>query len=192
MKASVDFFEKLDKLGRRKYYRKATKYNFRGLPVTTNEQIRTYNLSLKYLNGENVPQDLEKSFALNAEVARHGYRQAVLAMGWYYLGGVGVGQDFEKAKSWYRKSARHGEPMAMFSLGRIALEERSFTESFKWFSRAADTGHARSLYWLGKHYWFGNGVNRNKQEAMRLFHLAAGKKVKAARRVVKYLSRKRA
>jgi hypothetical protein len=101
-----------------------------------------------------------------------------------------VARNLEKAKEWYRKSARHGEPMAMFSLGRIALEEHSFTDSFKWFKRASDAGHVRSLYWLGKHYWFGNGVSQDKREAMRLFHLAAGKKVKAATRVVKFFSRR--
>jgi uncharacterized protein len=160
-------------------------------PVTTNEQIWLYNQSLDYLQGNGVPIDAEKSFALNAKAAREGYREAVLAMGWYYLGGVGVPQDNEKARTWYRKSARHGEPKAMFSLGRISYEERDYPDSFRWFSRAAEAGHARSLYWVGKHHWFGRGIPQDKKEAMRLFHLAAGKKVKAARRVLKFLSRRR-
>jgi TPR repeat protein len=111
-------------------------------------------------------------------------------MGWYYLGGVGVPQDYEKAKQWYRKSARHGEPMAMFSLGRIAYIERDFSESLQWFTRASKAGHARSLYWIGKHYWYGQSVPRDPKAAMRFFHQAADKKVMAARRVLKYLSRR--
>lgn len=157
--------------------------------MTTNEQIRLYNKSLDHLQGKGVPQDSAKSFALNAEAARAGYRNAILAMGWYYLGGVGVPRDYEKAKQWYRKSARHGEPMAMFSLGRIAYIQRDFSESFQWFTRASEAGHARSIYWIGKHYWYGQSVARDTKTAMRLFHQAAGKKVVAARRVLKYLSR---
>src|SRR5688572_18757966 len=118
------------------------------ITVTTNEQIRLYHESLAYLEGKGAPQDFEQSFALNAKAAHEGYRDAVLAMGWYYLGGVGVTQDYEKAKKWYRKSARHGEPKAMFSLGRIAYIERDYSESRLWFSRAAKSGHVRSLYWI--------------------------------------------
>ena len=158
--------------------------------MTTNEQIRLYNESLDYLEGKGVPQDFERSFALNAKAAHEGYREAVLAMGWYYLGGVGVTQDYEKAKTWYRKSARHGEPKAMFSLGRIAYIKGDYSETLIWFSRAAEAGHARSLYWIGKHHWYGQGVPQDRKEAMRLFHLAASKKVIAAIRVLKYLSRR--
>ena len=158
--------------------------------MTASEQSKLYNKSLNYLQGKNAPQDSEKSFALNAEVARHGHRDAVLAMGWYYLGGVGVPKDYEKAKKWYRKAARHGEPMAMFSLGRIFYIERDFSESLMWFRRAADAGHARSLYWIGKHHWYGQSVPEDRKEAVRFFHLAAGKKVIAARRVLKFLTRR--
>ncbi len=157
--------------------------------MTTNEQILLYNESLDYLQGNGVPEDAGKSFALNAVAARAGYREAVLAMGWYYLGGVGVPRDFEKAKSWYRKSARHGESKAMFSMGRIAFIERDYSESLRWFSRAAEAGHVRSLYWIGKHHWYGHGVPKNTKEAMRFFHLAAGENVVAAKRVLKFLSR---
>jgi hypothetical protein len=158
--------------------------------MTANEQIRHYHESLNYLEGKGVPQDSAKSFALNAQAAHEGYREAVLAMGWYYLGGVGVAQDYEKAKKWYRKSARHGEPKAMFSLGRIAYVEQDYPESLLWFSRGAEAGHVRSLYWIGRHHWYGQSVPQDRKEAMRLFHLAASEKVIAAIRVLKFLSRR--
>lgn len=159
--------------------------------MTTNEQIRLYNESIDYLQGNKVPQDSEKSFALNAQAANAGYRDAVLAMGWYYLGGVGVPQDYEKAEKWYRKSARHGEPMAMFSLGRIFYSKRDFAESLIWFSRAAKAGHERSIYWIGRHHWYGQSVPQDRKEGLRLFQLAASKQVVAAKRVLKFLSRQK-
>lgn len=158
--------------------------------MTANEQIWLYNQSIDYLEGNKVPQDFEKSFLLNSQAAHAGYRDAILAMGWYYLGGVGVPQDDEMAEKWYRKSARHGEPKAMFSLGRIFYARADYAESLIWFSRAAQAGHERSIFWVGRHHWYGQGVPKDKKQAMRLFHLAASKKVVAARRVVKYLSRR--
>jgi uncharacterized protein len=159
--------------------------------MTTNQQIQVYNESLDYLQGKNVPQDSEKSFALNAEAAHAGYRDAILAMGWYYLGGVGVSQDYEKAEKWYRKSARHGEPKAMFSLGRIFYMKHDYLESLVWFRRAAEAGHDRSLYWIGRHHWYGQSVPQDRKEAMRFFHLAASKHVLAAKRILKFLSRRK-
>ena len=159
--------------------------------MTTSEQIWIYNQSLDFLQGKNEPKDLEKSFALNAKAANAGYRQAILAMGWYYLGGFGIDRNLEKAKEWYRKSARHGEPKAMFSLGRIALIEQDFQDSVAWFNRAVSAGHARSLYYIGSQHWHGRGVRQDKKEAMKFFQLAAKKKVKEARRALKFLSQKR-
>jgi TPR repeat protein len=158
--------------------------------VTRDEQIWLYNEAFNYLKGKGVLQDLEKSFALNAQAARAGHRDAVLAMGWHYFGGVGVPVSYEKSRKWYQKSARHGDPRAMFSLGQIAYLERDFTESLTWFRRATQAGHVRSFYWIGKHYWYGHGISKNKKEAMRFFHLAADKKVVEARRVLKFLSRR--
>lgn len=158
--------------------------------MTTNEQIRFYNESITCLEGKGAREDVEKSFALNARAAQAGYRPAVLAMGWFYLGGGNFPIDYEKAKKWYRKAARHGEPMAMFSLGRIAYAEKDFSESLQCFSRAVEAGHARSLYWVGKHHWYGQSVPHDRKEAMRFFHLAADKKVVAARRILKFLSRR--
>ena len=79
----------------------------------------------------------------------------------------------------------------MFSLGRICYTERDFTESLTWFKRAAKAGHSRSLYWIGKHHWYGHGVPEDKKEAMKSFHLAAGQKVVGARRVLKFMSRRK-
>jgi uncharacterized protein len=148
-----------------------------------------YNCSLNCLDGEGVPKDLAKSFALNAEAASAGHADAVLAMGWFYLNGAGVKRDVEQARKWYRKSARRGEPKTMFSLGQIAYDERNFRDAVTWFKRAVDAGHSRSRYWFGKLYWRGHGVAEDRKEAMRLFHRAATDKVTEAQRVLRFLSR---
>lgn len=157
--------------------------------MTVGEQQSAYSRSIAYLQGRGVPEDLERSFQLNAVAARAGHRDAVLAMGWYYLGGVGVAQCYEKARKWYRQSARHGEPMAMFSLGRIAYTQKDYADSLLWFRRAADHGHSRSLFWIGRHHWYGQAVARDRREALRFFHMAADRGVLAATRVLKFLSR---
>ena len=75
----------------------------------------------------------------------------------------------------------------MFSLGQIAYDQRDYSEALTWFTRALDAGHLRSLYWLGKLYWRGHGVEQDKKEAMRYFHRAASNKVVEAQRALRFL-----
>lgn len=149
-----------------------------------------YNRSLESLTGQHAREDAEKAFSLNAQAAESGMHDAVLAMGWFYLNGVGVERDIERARQWYRKSARQGDPRAMFSLGQMAYDDRNYADAEIWFKRAVENGHAVSLFWLGKLYWRGNGVPEDQKQAISMFQQAAGRKVPAAQRLLRFLSRK--
>ena len=156
---------------------------------TNFEPASAYNRSLQFLDGDGVEKDLVRSFELNAEAAEAGHHDAILAMGWYYLNGFGVEADVELARKWYRLSARQGDTRAIFSLGQIAYGLREFADALVWFRRAASKRHHPSLYYLGKLYWRGDGVKRDRKEAMRHFHAAASHKVEAAQRAVRFLNR---
>lgn len=159
--------------------------------ITAVEMICLYNESLDLLNGDGVPKNERRAFALNAEAAHGGHGDAVLAMGWFYLNGVGIERDIERARKWYRESARRGEPKAMFSLGQIAYDEKDFSDALTWFTRASDAGHARSFYWMGKLYWRGDGVEKDRRRAMGCFHRAATNKVKEAQRLLRFFATRR-
>jgi hypothetical protein len=159
--------------------------------MTLNEQIHAYNRSIDLLEGKNVKQDFKEAFVLNSQAAKAGYHDAVLAMGWFYIRGIGIGENPAKAKEWYRKSARQGQPKAMFSLGQIAYVEKKFDDSLIWFQRAVKTGHARSLYYIGRQHWNGQGVSQDRKEALHFFQLAARKKVEEAVRLSRFFRSKR-
>jgi TPR repeat protein len=161
----------------------------RGSRHSWSQPNHLYNRSLESLTGQHAREDEQRAFALNAQAAESGMHDAVLAMGWFYLNGVGVQQDIKQALRWYRKSARQGDSRAMFSLGQMAYDERDYADAEVWFTRAAEKGHAVSLYWLGNFYWRGNCVLENRKEAMALFQRAASKKVPAAQRMLRFLSR---
>lgn len=124
---------------------------------------------------------------MNRMAAEDGMHDAVLAMGWFYLNGVGVEPNEDEAIRWYRKSARQGEPRAMFSLGYIAYVRRDYSDALIWFDRAAKKNHYRSLFWIGKMYWRGQEVARDRKRARALFAQAAEKKVVEAQRAIRYL-----
>jgi TPR repeat protein len=57
-----------------------------------------------------------------------------------------------------------------------------------WFERASGQGHARSLYWIAKLYWRGDGVDRDRPKAMTLLQQAAARRDPEARRFLRYAS----
>ncbi len=142
-----------------------------------------YNRSLRLLDNNDV-----EAFRLNRIAAEDGMHDAVLAMGWYYLNGVGVEADEDEAIRWHRRSARQGEPRAMFSLGYIAYFRKDYSEALQWFERALAKNHHRSSFWIGKIYWRGQGVDRDRRRAQSYFAKAAQRKVAEAQRAIRFLA----
>ncbi len=150
-----------------------------------------YNSSLNYIGENGHPVDYAKAFSLNAKAAAMGLPDAILSMGWFYFNGYGTPQDLRNAERWYRRSARMGEPKAMFSLGQIAYDEKMFEVAFQWFERAHKHGHVRSLYWLGKLHWRGQGRPCDRVKATKLFEQAARANHPEAKRLMRFRNRRR-
>lgn len=142
-----------------------------------------YNRSLRLIDNNDA-----EAFRLNRIAAEDGMHDAVLAMGWFYLNGFGVEADKDEAIRWYRRSARQGEPRAMFSLGYIAYFRKDYSEALKWFERALEKNHHRSGYWIGKIYWRGRSVDRDRKRAQSYFAQAAQRKVVEAQRAVRFFA----
>ena len=142
-----------------------------------------YNRSLRLLDNNDA-----EALRLTQIAAEDGMHDAVLAMGWHYLNGVGIEADEDEAIRWYRRSARQGEPRAMFSLGYIAYFRKDYSEALAWFERALSENHHRSGYWIGKIYWRGHGVDRDRKRAWSYFAQAAQRKVVEAQRAVRFLA----
>lgn len=161
----------------------------RGISLPLRDANAIYNRSGKYIGEGGHATDYEQAFALNAEAAARGLPDAILAMGWFYFNGYGVTKNLRHAERWYRRSARLGEPIAMFSLGQIAYDEGAFEVAYRWFELARKHGHTRSLYWLGKLYWRGQGVPANRAVALTLMQQAAHRNDPEAKRLMRFLNR---
>ncbi len=158
---------------------------------TADPAVSLYNRSLEFLEGDGVSRDEEMAFKLNAEAAQLGEQDAVLAMGWFYNLGVGVAKDDAESRRWYRQAARHGDSKAMFSLGAMAFEHEEFEEALKWLQRAVEAQHTGAHSWLGKLYWRGAGAVEDRRRALRLFEIAAERKLPVAQRLLRLLPRLR-
>src|SRR3546814_6471288 len=89
------------------------------------------------------------------------------------------------AARWYLRAAEAGSPQGMVSYAS-ALERgeglpRSASAALTWIERAATTGDAEGIYWLGVYLLDGRGGKRDPQRAEALLQLAASKKFAPAR-----------
>lgn len=89
-----------------------------------------------------------------------------------YLDGAGVPVNRAHAASWYRKAERLGHVPAITGLGdcHFAADEAELGVSC--YRRAATLGDAQAQFRLGECYLDGDGVRKNRSQALHWFELA--------------------
>ena len=115
-------------------------------------------------------------------LAEAGNADAEYALGTMYSQGRGVLRDARMAAHWYEQAARQGHVEASFSLGFLLFygvgSDGQATPpdpaaGLPWIEAAATHGNAAAQYFLGAAYWVGNGVETNRETALRWTLLAA-------------------
>ena len=106
-----------------------------------------------------------------------------MSLGEYYErgGGIILGEilkDKYAAIKWYRRAAEQGFAPAQFELGRCYWcgeggLEQDYAKAAEWYRKAAVQGLSDALYWLGYCYQNGFGVEKNRDEAIKLSRKAA-------------------
>lgn len=103
------------------------------------------------------PSGLRRNFLATQKEARIGVREAQYELGLMYAHGQGVEQDMDQALVWVTKAAERGLPAAQYLLAsRLQGEAASpALDALWWYFRAAEQGHSRALFKLGK-LWSGS------------------------------------
>jgi TPR repeat protein len=65
-----------------------------------------------------------------------------------------------------------------------AGERQDDQEAFKWFSKAAELGHAQSQYIVGLMYYFGEGIPKDESKGVQLIKQSAQNGFEEARKVI--------
>jgi TPR repeat protein len=114
-----------------------------------------YELAELYFKGDKVLRDLPKSIELFERAANQGYVKAQYRMGNYYQSYV---PSYVSSPSLYT--------------GRLAPSEEEKREdreravkAFMWYILAANNGHAEAQYEVGKRYYYGFGIQKDRNEA---------------------------
>jgi uncharacterized protein len=104
--------------------------------------------------------------------AEHGLHAAQNTLGVLLGNGDGVRKNVDEALSWLRKAFHAGDASAAQNIAVTYREIGDLKAAVKWFRRSADAGDGDALIQLGIHYYWGKGVRKNPQAAVRCFRMA--------------------
>ncbi len=134
-------------------------------------------IASRYLDGQQVAQDLPKAAKWYQQAATRGLPPAQYRLATLFERGKGVPQDAATALLWYERAAEGGNVKAMHNAAVIAAGNQAGTpnydKAFKWFKAAAEHGLHDSQFNLAVLYERGLGTKTDKPEAYFWYALAA-------------------
>lgn len=149
--------------------------------IKNGNEVSMYNLGKIFDDGNKVDRDYLVAYDYYRMAAEHNYPDAQAELGWMYEKGHGVPQDYYKSSYWYNLAAKNNHLVALVNLGNHYMNgngvECNKDKGFSLYMRAYalrknDESIPTLLYLIANSYEFGNGVARDRQEAIRWYERA--------------------
>jgi TPR repeat protein len=121
------------------------------------DQEQAYNLAYKALRSNQYELARSQFQALAAA----GSTNAWVSLGWMHEHAKGAPKNLLEAENCYKRAVELGSPIANFYLARLLIPQRRYARAHEYFLVAAERGHVPSIYWIGRNYLLGRGVERN-------------------------------
>lgn len=156
--------------------------------------ISTCYLAQGYQNGlGGLRKDPVEAFELYQHAAEKGQDLAQYELGMMCENGIGTAVDAKQAKQWFEKSAERGNADAQFRFAELEFEtaqsakdreqiqnqrgklshQKTTQSALKWYRAAAEQGHAKAQYTLGRLRASGEGARKDNLKALNWYRKAA-------------------
>lgn len=131
-----------------------------------------------YYHGERVKRDEETAYIWIHKAAMKQNPEAEYYLGRCYGHGFGVEQNFEAEYKWYEMSAKQGFAPAQYEIGSRNIAKTNKTEdeakeTYYWLKQSADQDYPAAVWNLGLCYAFGIGINKDPEQAEKLYEKSA-------------------
>jgi uncharacterized protein len=136
-------------------------------------RVAQRNLATLYDLGDGVTQSDADAAAWYRKAAEQDDAIAMTQLSHHLRWGRGVPEDLAESWDWLTKAAEAGFPAAQSELGRFYEDGFGHQQAAHWFGEAARQGDGFAQVQLGRLYEQGFGVDRDLDQARRLFTQAA-------------------
>lgn len=123
-----------------------------------------------YREGLGVEQDLDYAVMWHQNSAEAGYPRAMTNLAYLYSVGEGVEKDLDTSALWYNRAAELNSASAIYAIAVYTLNgtggvDKNESEGVKLLLEAAELGHKRAMYVVGKRYENGDGLAYDSEQA---------------------------
>ncbi len=129
------------------------------------------DLAWKFL----IARDYANAVKEYSTLAEKGYSQAWLNLGLLHKKGLGFSKSFSEAERCFNKALALGDAGAHYRLGRLYKDDGAVEKSFDSFLKAANADYLPGIYWVGRAYLRGSGVEKDLGKAQLYLKNAAGR-----------------
>jgi tetratricopeptide (TPR) repeat protein len=157
--------------------------------VNISEKLQFIASSIKLDNSSEFDKGKELYFAAKygeampvfKSLAEQGHIRSMHFLGTlYYFGGTGLNKDLKESLKWYAKAADFYDTESYEPMGDLYFYgkdiPKNYSESFKWYKMSVDVEeNARPVTLLARLYYFGDGVEMDKERAFYWFTKGAEK-----------------
>ena len=107
-------------------------------------------------------------------LSQQGSVNAMLRLGWAHERGIGTAVDLKQAETWYLRAREGGSVSdANDRLGSIYWGRKDYANACTAFAAGAAANNLRCMYWLGRMYRDGLGIDKQPETARTLFEQAS-------------------
>ena len=120
--------------------------------------------------------DYQAAIDIMKPLAESGDIKASQTLGFLYVAGKGVDEDIEESLKWFLVAADKGDAISQYMVGGIYIGDdklKNPSESFKYFSKAAEQELPNAMLYVGLAYLNGDGVEKDYTKALRWLSKAA-------------------
>jgi TPR repeat protein/uncharacterized caspase-like protein len=147
------------------------------VPTTTDPWRRSVELDYRrYLHdGESyLEREAPSKISMWHKGSEFGIAEAQLLLGLSFARGMGVKRDRDAAYDLLYKAAQQGNAMAQYNLGWLCYDgPKGVAKAAEWCKKAAAQGLLDALRTMGGFYRMGIGVEKDLNESIRTYRLAA-------------------
>lgn len=132
-----------------------------------------YTLACLYIEGNDIPQNMQRGVELMRKAAEHGNANAQNELGLLYYQGKGVPQNYTEAFKWVQMSANANCALGQSNLGMFYKKgigcDSNLTMAAMWYEKASEQGDFNATVCYACMLYNGEGVAKQPKRTEMLF-----------------------
>lgn len=142
------------------------------LSAKSGDPYGTVNLSVMYLQGKGVKQNINEGIKWAEKAAKNGFVNSQINLALLYNNKNSSIYDEKRAIHWFTEAAFLGSDLANYELGKFSLKNQKYDKAFEYFDLAVEAGNTNAMIMLAMMFEQGLATEQSSEKSLKLLQLA--------------------